>query len=519
MEQVKRALVSVSDKSGLTPFIHELQVRCGIEVVSTGGTAQALRDAGVSVREVTEFTGFPELFDGRVKTLHPQIHGGILSERNRADHRQEMVNYAIAGIDLVVVNLYPFEQVTADPDQDLATAITNIDIGGPTLLRAGAKNYHHVVVIVDPKDYDRLLSELFRNGSVSESTRFELARKAFEHTARYEGAIAEFFGRVQQDGSRSLFPATLNRQLQKVRDMRYGENPHQQAALYREPGISEVCVATATPLQGKALSFNNVADLDAALEAIKEFSQPACVIVKHTNPCGVAEWSDLLGAYQAAFACDPESAFGGVIAFNGWVGEAVANALLERFVEVLIAPGYDEAALAVLAKRKNLRVLAIPTLGEGNPEGWDLKRVGGGVLIQERDHSLYQPDVLQVVTEQRPTDAQWRDLLFAWRVVKHTKSNAIVYAMGCTTVGIGAGQMSRADAVRLAATKARSPLEGSVMASDAFFPFRDGLDAAAEVGCSAVIQPGGSRRDEEVIDAANEHGLAMAFTGIRHFRH
>ena len=521
MAEIQRALVSVSDKNGLEELGRALHTEFGVEILSTGGTARLLRDHGIPVTEVSDYTGSPELFDGRVKTLHPRIHGGLLAQPSEPDHRRQMDEHDVPPIDLVVANLYPFEEVVADPEAALAEAVANIDIGGPTMLRAAAKNHRHVTVLVDSDDYGRVLKEMRSSGgAVGEATRFALARKAFEHTARYDAAIADYLGRFREDGSKDEFPATLNLSFEKAADMRYGENPHQRGAFYREPKAAGASVATASQLQGKELSFNNVSDLDAALEAVKEFHETACVIVKHANPCGVAEAGDPLNAYRQAFACDPTSAFGGLIAFNRRVDGATARGLIDQqFVEGVIAPAFDDEALEAFAAKANVRVLQTPELTLPGASRYDYKRVNGGLLVQDRDTQLCQDNELRAVTQRQPSEAEWAELMFAWRVVKHVKSNAIVYAKDRTTVGIGAGQMSRVDSSRIAASKAQAPLAGSVMASDAFFPFRDGLDAAVEVGCSAVIQPGGSIRDNEVIEAADEHGLAMVLTGMRHFRH
>ena len=521
MGGIKRALISVSEKSGLEELARSLHEEFGVEILSTGGTCRFLQEKGIPVTEVSEYTGFPELFGGRVKTLHPRIHGGLLAPRSEESQRQEMVANDVPPIDLVAVNLYPFESVVAREDTDLAEAVENVDIGGPTMLRAAAKNHAHVTVLVDSDDYGRVLKEMRSSGgAVGESTRFTLARKAFEHTARYDSAIAEYLGQIREDGVAEPFPASLHLGLERAADMRYGENPHQRGAFYREPDVTGANVASASQLQGKELSFNNVADFDAAFEAVKEFEEIACVIVKHANPCGVAEAGDPLAAYRRAFDCDPASAFGGLIAFNRNVDEATARAILDQqFVEGVIAPGFEPQALAVFGEKANVRILQTPSLSLPESSRLDYKRVRGGLLVQDQDLALYDADQLKAVTQRQPTEAEWRELLFAWRVVKHVKSNAIVYAKDRTTVGIGAGQMSRVDSARIAGQKANAPLAGSVMASDAFFPFRDGLDAAVDRGCSAVIQPGGSIRDAEVIEAADDNGLAMVVTGMRHFRH
>ena len=521
MPAVKRALLSVSDKTHIAHFAAALEA-LGIEVLSTGGTAKLLREQGVSVIDVSDYTGFPEIMDGRVKTLHPKIHGGLLGRREV--DAEVMAEHGIEPIGMVVVNLYPFERTVSDPDCDFADAVENIDIGGPTMLRAAAKNYVEVAVLVDASDYQPVLDELRRcNCELSESTRRRLATKAFEHTARYDGAIADYFGRVDGTGARQAFPRTWNRQYLKHEEMRYGENPHQRAAFYVEASPAESSVATAVQLQGKALSYNNVMDTDAALECVKSFDEPACVIVKHANPCGVALGRDAFDAYDRAHRTDPTSAFGGVIAFNRALDARTAAEILERqFVEVIIAPSVCEDALEVAGAKRSIRVLAC---GDWSPEraaDFDLKRVSGGLLVQDRDLGSVGRDELKVVTARSPSAQELDDLEFAWKVAKFVKSNAIVYCKDGMTIGVGAGQMSRVYSARIAAIKAADEgleVKGAVLASDAFFPFRDGIDAAAEVGVSAVIEPGGSVRDDEVIEAADEHGLAMVFTGMRHFRH
>ena len=517
---VTRALISVSDKTGVVDFARHLH-DSGIEILSTGGTAKLLAESGLPVVEVSEHTGFPEMMDGRVKTLHPRIHGGILGRRGVDD--AVMAEHDIVPIDLVVVNLYPFEATVARPDCSLEDAIENIDIGGPTMVRATAKNHAHVSIIVDPVDYARVEAEMKANdGCISRETRFDLAVKAFEHTARYDGAIANYLGRIRSETEKDDFPRTFNQQFMKAQDMRYGENPHQRAAFYVEHEPKEASVATARQLQGKELSYNNVADTDAALECVKQFEAPACVIVKHANPCGVAVGEDILVAYDRAYATDPTSAFGGIIAFNRPLDAHTARTIVERqFVEVIIAPEVQAEALEELAAKKNVRVLACGQWGEPVP-GLDFKRVNGGLLVQDRDIGMVAPADLKVVTRRAPSEDEMRDLLFAWKVAKFVKSNAIVYARDQQSVGIGAGQMSRVYSARIAGIKAADEgliVEGSVMASDAFFPFRDGIDAAKEAGITAVIQPGGSMRDDEVIVAADEHDMAMVFTGMRHFRH
>jgi len=525
MNTIKRALLSVSDKAGIVDFARALVAR-DIEILSTGGTARLLEENSIRVTDVSDYTGFPEMMDGRLKTLHPKVHGGILGRRGTDD--VIMRAHDISPIDLVVVNLYPFEQTVAKPDCDLATAIENIDIGGPTMVRSAAKNHTTVTVIVDSADYTRVLTELQQqDGVVSDSTRFKLAVKAFEHTARYDGLIANYLGRLdseQPNGPRRQFPHTYNSQMRKLQDLRYGENPHQQAAFYIETQATEGGITTAQSLQGKELSFNNIADADTALECVKAFSgQPACVIVKHANPCGAAVGTSLLDAYDRAYCTDPTSAFGGIIAFNQALDAATSRAIIERqFVEVIVAPRIDTDAQAILAGKPNVRVLACGEWPAQPQAGLDYKRVNGGLLIQERDMAMIDEQALKVVSRRQPEAQEMKDLLFAWKVAKFVKSNAIVYCHNEMTIGVGAGQMSRVYSARIAAIKAADAgltVKGSVMASDAFFPFRDGLDSAAEVGVTAVIQPGGSMRDQEVIDAADEHDIAMVFTGMRHFRH
>ncbi|MHA7816777.1 MAG: bifunctional phosphoribosylaminoimidazolecarboxamide formyltransferase/IMP cyclohydrolase [Pseudohaliea sp.] len=517
--RVRRALISVSDKTGIVDFARGL-AELGIALLSTGGTFRLLADEGLPVTEVADHTGFPEMMDGRVKTLHPVIHGGILGRRGTDD--DVMAEHGIAPIDMVVVNLYPFEATVARPDCTLEDAVENIDIGGPTMVRAAAKNHRDVAIVVNADDYGRVLEEMqASDGATSLETRFDLAIRAYEHTAAYDSAIANYFGQRVPGGSES-FPRTLNLNFTRVETMRYGENPHQRAAFYREARPAEAGVASARQLQGKALSYNNVADTDAALECVKSFSEPACVIVKHANPCGVAVAGDLLAAYERAFATDPESAFGGIIALNRELDEATAKAIVERqFVEVIVAPAVSEAAAEAVAGKKNVRLLACGEWQAPVP-AMDYKRVTGGLLVQDRDLGAVGAGDIKVVTKAAPSDEQLKDLLFAWRVAKFVKSNAIVYAAGGQTVGIGAGQMSRVNSARIAVIKAEHaglPVTGSVMASDAFFPFRDGIDNAAAAGIAAVIQPGGSIRDDEVIAAADEAGMAMVFTGMRHFRH
>ncbi|QFU74496.1 bifunctional phosphoribosylaminoimidazolecarboxamide formyltransferase/IMP cyclohydrolase [Halioglobus maricola] len=516
---VKRALISVSDKTGIVEFAAALREQ-GVELLSTGGTYRLLQENGLDVTEVSEYTGFPEMMDGRVKTLHPKVHGGILARRGQDD--SVMAEHGIDAIDMVIVNLYPFEATVAKPHCSLEDAVENIDIGGPTMVRAAAKNHRFVNIVVNAADYATIIEEMKANGgATSMATRFNLAIKAYEHTAAYDGAIANHFGKMVPGGSET-FARTFNSQFHKVQEMRYGENPHQNAAFYVEQNPAEAGIATAKQIQGKELSYNNVADTDAALECVKNFSEPACVIVKHANPCGVAVADTIGKAYDLAFATDTESAFGGIIAFNRELDGATAAAICERqFVEVIIAPSISQEAAAAVAAKKNVRLLECGEWGAPLP-ALDYKRVNGGLLVQDRDLGMVTEGDLTIVSKVQPTPTQMADLLFAWKVAKYVKSNAIIYANNGQTVGVGAGQMSRVNSARIAAIKAEHAgleVTGSVMASDAFFPFRDGIDAAGERGIAAVIQPGGSIRDEEVIAAADEHGMAMVFTGMRHFRH
>lgn len=527
---VHRALISVSDKTGIVEFAQALANR-GVEILSTGGTARLLAEKNIKVTEVSEYTGFPEMMDGRVKTLHPKVHGGVLGRRGQDD--AIMAEHGIAPIDMVVVNLYPFAETVAKEGCTLADAVENIDIGGPTMVRSAAKNHKDVTIIVNAHDYDRVLTEMATNdGSLTHATRFDLAITAFEHTAAYDGMIANYFGTMVpsygDDGdapspeNKSKFPRTFNQQFEKKQDLRYGENSHQAAAFYVEANPEEASVSTARQIQGKALSYNNIADTDAALECVKEFDEPACVIVKHANPCGVALGKDVLEAYNRAYQTDPTSAFGGIIAFNRELDAVTATAITERqFVEVIIAPSVSAEAIEIIAAKKNLRLLEC---GEWSTKttGFDVKRVNGGLLVQDRDQGMVSADDLKVVSKRQPTAEELKDALFCWKVAKYVKSNAIVYSKGDMTVGVGAGQMSRVYSAKIAGIKAADEglqVEGCVMASDAFFPFRDGIDAAAEAGIKCVIQPGGSMRDNEVIAAADEHGMAMLFTGMRHFRH
>ncbi|WP_434526820.1 bifunctional phosphoribosylaminoimidazolecarboxamide formyltransferase/IMP cyclohydrolase [Photorhabdus asymbiotica] len=526
LRPIRHALLSVSDKSGVVEFAKALSQR-GVELLSTGGTARLLAESDLKVTEVSDYTGFPEMMDGRVKTLHPKVHGGILGRRGQDD--EIMAQHQISPIDMVVVNLYPFAQTVAKPDCTLADAVENIDIGGPTMVRSAAKNHKDVAIVVNSNDYEKIIEEMDNNqGSLTQSTRFDLAIKAFEHTAAYDSMIANYFGKLvppyygdtTQPSGR--FPRTLNLNFIKKQDMRYGENSHQDAAFYIEENLSEASIATATQLQGKALSYNNIADTDAALECVKEFVEPACVIVKHANPCGIAIGKDIHEAYDRAFKTDPTSAFGGIIAFNREIDIKTAQTIIDRqFVEVIIAPSINEEALPVLAAKQNVRVLVCGEW-ETRIAGFDFKRVNGGLLVQDRDLGMVTANNLRVVSKRQPTEQEMKDALFCWKVAKFVKSNAIVYAKNDMTIGIGAGQMSRVYSAKIAGIKAADEgleVQGCAMASDAFFPFRDGIDAAAAVGVSCVIQPGGSIRDDEVIAAADEHGIAMIFTGMRHFRH
>jgi len=518
VRQVQRALISVSDKTGLVEFAQGLQA-LGVEILSTGGTARLLREAGLAVREVSDYTGFPEILDGRVKTLHPKIHGGILALRENEAHARQLAEQGIEFIDLVVVNLYPFEETIARPQVTLEEALENIDIGGPTLLRAAAKNYRDVLVVCNPHHYDEVLEELrSQGGLVSEQLRARLALDVFRHTAHYDALIADYLEK-QFEMEERPFPRLVNLRLEKVQNLRYGENPHQAACFYREPGRERNGIVGALQLQGRELSYNNLLDTDAAWELVLEFSEPTVALIKHNNPCGVASAETLVQAYQEALACDPVSAFGSVVALNRSVDEATAQEMADLFIEVIIAPGFEEEALKILQRKENLRLLTMEHATRLEGTGWEIRRVGNGFLVQERDRQALAPEDWRVVTQRTPTAEELAALQFGWKVVKHVRSNAIVLVQGRKTVGIGAGQMSRVDAARLAVTKAGDRVPGSVMASDAFFPFRDSIDEAAAAGVRAIVEPGGSVRDQECIDAANEHGMAMVFTGIRHFRH
>ena len=519
----KRALISVSDKSGVVELAKELEA-LGYEIISTGGTHKILAENGVKVIGISDITGFPECLDGRVKTLHPAVHAGLLAMRSNPQHMESLEKLNINTIDIVVVNLYPFKKTIMKDGVDFQEAVENIDIGGPAMLRSAAKNYRDVAVVCDPSDYGDIIAEMKKNGgSLSMDTRFELSKKTFAHTAQYDGAIANYMSSLKADKkhqNRQTYPEILNLQFEKVQDMRYGENPHQSAAFYRERNIAPGTLASYRQLQGKELSYNNISDADAAWECVKNFNEPACVIIKHANPCGVATGKDLLEAYKKALQTDPEAAFGGIIAFNGELDARTSEEVAKLFVEVLIAPSFTEEAKSIFNRKKNLRLLQI-ALGT-NTNTFDLKRVGGGLLVQSPDIVDIIAGDLKVVTKKQPTPQQMQDMLFASKVVKFVKSNAIVFCGNGMALGIGAGQMSRVDAARTATMKAANAglsLKGSVVASDAFIPFRDGLDIVANAGATAVIQPGGSVRDPEVIAAADEHGIAMVFTSVRHFRH
>jgi phosphoribosylaminoimidazolecarboxamide formyltransferase / IMP cyclohydrolase len=521
------ALISVSDKTGIVELAQALAA-LGIKLISTGGTAKLLADKGLAVTEVAQLTGFPEMLDGRVKTLHPKVHGGLLARRDVPAHVQALKDHDIATIDLLVVNLYPFEQTVAKPGCTLEDAIENIDIGGPAMVRSAAKNWKDVGVLTDSAQYGAVIEELKAHGKLSDKTRFALAVAAFNRVSDYDGAISDYLSSVQDDGSRSLFPSHANGRFVKLQDLRYGENPHQQAAFYRDLYPAPGSLVTGKQLEGKELSYNNIADSDAAWECVKSFDVPACVIVKHANPCGVAVGNGSLEAYSKAFKTDPTSAFGGILAFNRTFDAAVATEVLKQFAEVILAPDFTPEALAIYKGRPNVRLMQI-ALPPGGTTDWDngrnlmdVKRVGSGLLMQTADnHELKLAD-LKVVTKKQPTKEELQDLLFAWKVAKFVKSNAIVFCKGGMTMGVGAGQMSRLDSARIASIKAQHAglsLQGTAVASDAFFPFRDGLDVVVDAGATCVIQPGGSMRDQEVIDAANERGVAMVFSGVRHFRH
>lgn len=512
---IKRAVISVSDKKGIDKLGKFLADR-GVEILSTGGTSRFLKEKGIKVMDISDYTGFPEIMDGRVKTLHPKVHGGILAIREKREHCESLEKLNIPFIDMVVVNLYPFEETIKKPNVSFEEVIENIDIGGPTMIRAAAKNFQDVVVVVDPDDYEKLMA-FIDSGNIPYDFRFYLAKKVFTHTARYDGAISSYLSRITEGGLQN-YPDVLNLQYEKVQECRYGENPHQNAAFYKEKDVSIASVSSAKKIQGKELSYNNFLDTDSCFRIVIEFDEPAAVIVKHNNPCGVATSDNLKTAYVLARECDPISAFGGIVALNRKVDFETAKEIAETFVEVVIAPGYDEKALEVFSKQPNLRVLDV----EGLPlriEGLEMRRVVGGMLVQDFDLVTYDKNSLKVVTKRQPTEQEMKALDFAWKVCKHVKSNAILIARENVTVGVGAGQMSRVDSAKIAVMKARSELKGSVAASDAFFPFPDGLQVLAEAGITAVIQPGGSMRDKEVIELADKYNIAMVFTGIRHFKH
>ncbi|MBI5182752.1 MAG: bifunctional phosphoribosylaminoimidazolecarboxamide formyltransferase/IMP cyclohydrolase [Nitrospinae bacterium] len=527
MDKIKRALISVSDKEEIVAFAKEL-VDMGVEIISTGGTARLLKENGINVIYVSDYTGFPEMLDGRIKTLHPKIHGGILWKRGNERHRDEIESQGIKSIDLVVVNLYPFEETISNDGCTFEDAIENIDIGGPAVLRSAAKNFSDVAVVVNPDDYSIVIKELKGNDRrLSNKTRLRLAKEVFQHTARYDSLIANYLSERIGERTKDL-PPILNMRFVKIEDMRYGENPHQRAAFYRElrPNSGDrdrgVDISHATKLHGKELSFNNIIDLNAAIGVIREFSVPAAVIIKHTNPCGVGLGQRLIEAYRKARETDPVSAFGGVVGFNRDVDIETAEEISSTFIEGVIAPGFDDGSLEILKKKKDLRLMELKGLKISNPEisiEYDMKKVGGGILLQESDYLDLKEDQLKIVTKRKPTEEEWRRMRFAWKVVKHVKSNAIVYSLSDQTLGIGAGQMSRVDSAKIAVMKANRSLKGSAMASDAFFPFRDAIDIAVEAGVTAIIQPGGSIRDDDVINAADKYNATMVFTGIRHFKH
>jgi phosphoribosylaminoimidazolecarboxamide formyltransferase / IMP cyclohydrolase len=518
--KIKRALISVTDKKGIVEFAGGLK-KFGVEILSTGGTAAQLKAKGIEVRDVSDYTGFPEMMDGRLKTLHPKIHGGLLALRNNEAHRKAAKEHGIEFIDMVVINLYKFEDTVAKEGCTIEEAIENIDIGGPTMIRAAAKNNQFVSIVTDTEDYPKILAEMnASDGEISETTNFGLAKKAFQLTARYDGAISNYLGKLGPGEAGKVFPDTFTVQFVKAQDLRYGENPHQKAAFYKEINPALKTISNAKQLQGKELSYNNIMDSDAAWQMACDFDLPATVIMKHANPCGAAtSGSDTVDAYRKALETDPVSAFGGIVAFNRTVGRKTAEELAKIFLEVVIAPGFDNDALEILKTKSNLRLLEIPGLCQRTEKGYDYRRIVGGILIQDRDEEDLDVRKGRVVTRRGPTEEEYQALDFAWRVVKHVKSNAIVLATKDRLVGVGAGQMSRVDSVKIAIMKAQSPTKGTVMASDAFFPFRDVVDQAAEAGITAIVQPGGSIRDEESIQAADEHGIAMIFTGIRHFKH
>ncbi len=521
MGQIRRAIISVSDKKGIVDFARKLS-DMGVSILSTGGTSKVLKESGIPVSDISDYTGFPEMMDGRVKTLHPKVHGGILGRRDSPQHMKEMAEAGIEPIDMVVINLYPFESVTSRPDCTFEEAVENIDIGGPSMVRSAAKNFESVAVVTDPADYDAIIREMEdADGGLSRETRFLLARKAFSATARYDVLISHYLDKISIKEEESIhFPEIYTPVFEKVQHLRYGENPHQRGAFYREIGFKGAAVARARVLQGKEMSYNNYLDANSALELVREFDEPTAVIVKHNNPCGVASADELRDAYCLARDTDPVSAFGGVIAFNTLVDEYTAEEMVKTFAEVVVAPEYTEEALKLFQKKGNLRLLEIGPLRPVSKDTMDFKRVVGGLLLQDMDLGIQGDlDHLKVASTRPPTEEEMNALRFSWRVCKHVKSNAIVFGRNSQTVGIGAGQMSRVDSVRLAITKARTEVRGCVMASDAFFPFRDAIDEAARVGITAIIQPGGSIKDQDVIKAIDEYHMAMVFTGVRHFRH
>jgi phosphoribosylaminoimidazolecarboxamide formyltransferase / IMP cyclohydrolase len=511
MAKITRALISVSDKTGIVEFAKKLE-SFGVEIISTGGTSKLLNENGVKVVNISDYTGFPEMLDGRVKTLHPYIHGGLLGLRDNKEHVEIMEKHGIKAIDMVVVNLYPFEATVAKENVTKEEAIENIDIGGPTMLRSASKNNKFVTVICNSCDYDTVLEEMQENeGAVSEETNYKLAVKVFEHTCRYDGAIAGYLSKGE----------FLSLSYNKMQDLRYGENPHQNAVYYKEDKIDEICVVGAKQLHGKELSFNNIIDINAALEIVKEFEEPTAIVIKHTNPCGAAIADNLVEAYKKARAVDPTSAFGSVVSFNRAVDKETAEEIATTFVEAVIAPSFNKEAMEILTQKKNIRLLEVGEIDitKRDLKDKDLKKVVGGLLVQDRDLRMVAVEDLKVVTKKEPSKEQFESLMFAWKICKHVKSNAIVYANKDQIIGVGAGQMSRVDSSKLGVSKSNFDIKGSVMASDAFFPFRDAVDAAAEAGVTVIIQPGGSIRDEEVIQACDEHGIAMVFTGMRHFKH
>ena len=521
LNKIKRALISVTEKQGIVEFAREL-ASFGVEILSTGGTAAKLRNSGLAVLEVSDYTGFPEMMDGRLKTLHPKIHGGLLARRDNPNHMEALRSHHIGLIDMAIINLYRFEETVTKPGCTLEEAVENIDIGGPTMLRAAAKNYRFVSVVTDPADYDKIIQEMKRTGGkVSAETNFYLAVKTFQLTTRYDGAISNYLGRIKPDGSQADFPQTFTFQFARAQDLRYGENPHQKAAFYKESKPFLSAVANARQLQGKELSYNNIMDADAAWQMASDFDLPAAVVIKHANPCGAATATgdDIRTAFEKALKTDPISAFGGIVAMNRPVDAGTAAELTRIFLEVIIAPAFSDEARSILGTKKNVRILEIPVAASSAPQDYDFRRVVGGLLIQERDTDAFDIRQARVVTKRTPTADEYQALDFAWRVVKHVKSNAIVLAAKDQLIGVGAGQMSRVDSVKIARMKANLPTAGSVLASDAFFPFRDGVDMAAEAGVTAIIQPGGSVRDEEAIQAADEYNIAMIFTGRRHFKH